>query len=79
MTILKNKTSTQKAKVVARSPGNNKSTPANRTIDKTNKEDRYQRIANAAYRRAEKRGFKDGDAVQDWLSAEMEIDNTRQL
>jgi hypothetical protein len=31
-------------------------------------------IAIAAYIRAEKRGFDDGDAVDDWLHAEAEID-----
>lgn len=39
--------------------------------------DRQKMIATAAYYRAEKRGFKgnDADTVQDWLEAEMEIDN----
>jgi len=39
--------------------------------------DRQQMIATAAYYRAEKRGFKgnDADAMQDWLEAEMEVDN----
>ena len=31
-------------------------------------------IAEAAYYRAEKRGFDGGDAVRDWLEAEREID-----
>ena len=31
-------------------------------------------IETAAYFRAEKRGFADGDAVKDWLEAEREID-----
>lgn len=31
-------------------------------------------IAEAAYFRAEKRGFAEGDLVQDWLEAEREID-----
>lgn len=31
-------------------------------------------IAEAAYFRAEKRGFDDGDPMQDWLEAEREID-----
>ena len=35
-----------------------------------------QRIATAAYYRAEHRGFNSGDEIQDWLEAEAEIDNT---
>ena len=38
------------------------------------KEDRQQRIATAAYYRAERRGFNSGDEIQDWLKAEKEID-----
>lgn len=36
--------------------------------------DRQQRIATAAYYRAEHRGFSCGDEIQDWLEAEAEID-----
>ena len=68
-----------KAKAVTRSPRTNKSTPAKQAIDTTNGENRYQMIAAAAYYRAEKRDFNGGDAVQDWLEAEMEIDNARQI
>lgn len=37
-------------------------------------EERYQKIAETAYLRAEKRGFAPGDPMQDWLVAEQEID-----
>ena len=37
-------------------------------------EDRYRMIAEAAYFRAEQRGFVAGSEVDDWLAAEMEID-----
>jgi hypothetical protein len=37
-------------------------------------EERYNMIAEAAYYRAEQRGFQDGDTVADWLAAETEID-----
>jgi len=37
-------------------------------------EQRRQRIAVAAYLRAERRGFRDGDPVADWLEAEAEVD-----
>lgn len=38
---------------------------------------RQEMIATAAYYRAEKRGFNssEADAIQDWLEAEMEVDN----
>lgn len=35
---------------------------------------RHQMIACAAYYRAERRGFANGQALQDWLAAETEID-----
>jgi len=37
-------------------------------------EHRHQMIATAAYYRAERRAFGDGDPVADWLEAEAEID-----
>jgi hypothetical protein len=41
---------------------------------------RQQMIAEAAYFRAERRGFNGGDAVRDWVEAEAEIDaRLRQL
>ena len=36
-------------------------------------ERRESMIAEAAYFRAERRGFQDGDPVADWLEAEAEI------
>lgn len=36
---------------------------------------RHQMIAEAAYLRAELRGFTDGDPVDDWLEAEREVDS----
>lgn len=41
-------------------------------------EQRYQMIAEAAYYRAERRGFIIGDTAQDWLDAELEIDRILQ-
>lgn len=40
-------------------------------------EERQRMIGEAAYYRAEQRGFIGGDPLQDWLAAEAEID--RQL
>jgi hypothetical protein len=37
-------------------------------------ESREERIARAAYQRAERRGFAPGQEVEDWLAAEREID-----
>ena len=37
-------------------------------------EERHRKIAEAAYLRAEHRGFQPGDPVEDWLAAEAEID-----
>jgi Protein of unknown function (DUF2934) len=39
---------------------------------------RYRMIAEAAYFRAETRGFVGGDAARDWLEAEAEIDKILQ-
>lgn len=52
-------------------------TRKSRTTTKTEKIDPQQRmgmIAEAAYLRAEQRGFGPGDALEDWLSAEREVD-----
>lgn len=37
-------------------------------------EERHRQIAEAAYYRAERRGFKGGDPFEDWLIAEAELD-----
>jgi hypothetical protein len=37
-------------------------------------EQRHALIAETAYRRAERRGFRDGDPVADWLESEKEVD-----
>lgn len=39
-------------------------------------EERHRMIAEAAYLRAEARGFR-GDPLEDWLQAEAEIDRAR--
>lgn len=41
-------------------------------------EERYRMIAEAAYFRAEKRGFVGGDIAEDWIQAEAEIDRNLQ-
>ena len=42
-------------------------------------EDRKERIAVAAYYKAEKRGFKNGDETQDWLEAEATVDRLHNM
>lgn len=37
-------------------------------------EERYNKIAQAAYYRAEQRGYEPGHEVEDWLAAEAEVD-----
>ena len=37
-----------------------------------------ERVATAAYYRAEKRGFTPGQELEDWLEAEREISVTKQ-
>ena len=39
-------------------------------------EEKHQMIAQAAYFHAEKRGFADGDPIEDWLVAEAEIEKS---
>ncbi len=64
---------------VTRSPKIKKTTVAKKGVSIKNEDNRHTLIATAAYYRAEKRGFKGNgaDAMQDWLEAEMEIDNVR--
>ncbi len=38
------------------------------------RDERHALIAREAYLKAEKRGFRDGDPLDDWLAAEAEID-----
>lgn len=56
-----------------------KSTLASQAVGIESKDERHKIVATAAYFRAEKRGFKGNgaDAVQDWLEAELEIDNAK--
>jgi len=37
-------------------------------------EDRYRMVAEAAYFRAERRGFVPGAELEDWLAAEIEVE-----
>lgn len=75
---MQSKTSgTDTRKSGTKSSKSKKDTLENPISREENKTDRREMIATAAYYRAEKRGFKgdEADAVEDWLEAEMEIDN----
>jgi hypothetical protein len=48
--------------------------PTTASIPTVSAEQRHALIAEAAYRRAEQRGFEGGDAVADWLDSEKEVD-----
>ncbi|MBI5039829.1 MAG: DUF2934 domain-containing protein [Gammaproteobacteria bacterium] len=50
-----------------------KSRPATKTSE-ISLEHRQEMVAEAAYLRAEQRGFGPGDPVEDWLAAEREVD-----
>lgn len=56
---------------------NQKNILADQAVNQEKAINRQEMIANAAYYRAEKRGFQgnEADTVQDWLEAEMEIDS----
>lgn len=49
---------------------------ANRTVKAIiSSEQRHQLISEAAYIKAEQRGFEGDDAIRDWLEAEAQIDS----
>ena len=58
---------------VKKAPAKRQAVP--RSIGGVSPEQRYRMICDAAYFRAERRGFVGGNAVQDWLDAEAEIDD----
>lgn len=75
----KRKTTTDKAKAAktTKAPAK-RTTKSNKTRKTTSPEvtpeQRHQLIAEAAYLRAEARGFGGEDPISDWLAAEQEID-----
>ncbi len=54
--------------------GTGKPAPKDQAAPPITSEERHRLIAEAAYLRAEKRGFAGGDPSHDWLEAEREID-----
>ena len=53
---------------------NLRNTSVHNVRNMNSKKERQQRIATAAYYRAERRGFNSGDEIQDWLEAEKDMD-----
>jgi len=64
--------------IVSKAAKNLKSNPTTQAQSVLNEADRQQWIATAAYYRAERRGFNNGSAEQDWLEAAAEIDGASQ-
>jgi hypothetical protein len=63
--------------VTPRKPAPRRKTPATKALATTRFVDPEQRaalIAEAAYFRAERRGFAPGHETEDWLAAEAEVD-----
>jgi hypothetical protein len=69
------KSATPGTATVAKKPGMAKAVGSSKMKIDVSPEQRYQMIAEAAYFRAEKRGFIGGDSGQDWIEAEAEIDS----
>jgi len=70
------KTATKKTtgkKAAKQQSGKNKPDSIVRT-GSVSPEQRWKMIAEAAYHRAEKRGFESGHELEDWTAAEKEID-----
>jgi DUF2934 family protein len=56
-------------------PAKSPTTPTSSAVTpKVSAEQRHAMIAESAYRRAESRGFQGGDAMDDWLEGEKEVD-----
>ncbi len=67
------KTKTSKA-VAAKSSSTTKAVAQGKGETVITPEQRYRMICDAAYFRAERRGFVGGNPMEDWLAAEAEID-----
>jgi hypothetical protein len=73
------RTTSGNGKKAAAKPAAKKAAASNRaarvdTRSRVTPEERQKMIAEAAYLRAERRGFMGGDPTEDWLNAEAEID-----
>jgi len=76
----KKKTTTRKKTTTVRKTAAKvakKKTPARKAQRKAlTPEQRYRLVAEAAFLKAEQRGFVGGDPVRDWLEAEQEVESS---
>jgi hypothetical protein len=74
--IVKKVSAPKAAKPLPAAVKESKAKPVRKSTKKTgvSPEERYHMIATAAYFLAERRGFSGGYEMQDWISAEAEID-----
>jgi len=77
-TTSKGKPNVSSGVIVSKALKNIKGDSKKQTQSVLNGVDRQELIATAAYYRAEKQGFTCGHEIQDWLEAEVEIDNLLQ-
>lgn len=62
-------------KTIAKAKAKKADTPKEAAPSQTvTPEERWRMVAEAAYLRAERRGFSGGNPTEDWLAAEAEID-----
>jgi len=73
MAKARSESTTGAAKAAAVQRTKKTSTPS---IESITASEREQLIAEAAYYRAERRGFQGGDPMQDWIEAEAEVERT---
>jgi len=65
---------TSKATTTKTTRKSTKPTKSDTSLIESSPEERWKVIAVAAYHKAEKRGFAQGNELQDWIEAEKEID-----
>lgn len=70
----KKKTAAGKAEAEVKIKEPNDPRPRRKPIEPVSEEERRRMIAEAAYYRAEKRGFFGGSSLDDWIAAEIEVD-----
>lgn len=67
------KTAGRGKKVLSATPGKDKATLGGNSETSLSEDERRRMVAEAAYYRAQQRGFTTGGEVDDWLAAEREI------
>lgn len=72
--IVKPAVKTAAGKTAAKQPRAATARPRAKKANGVSAEERRRLIAEAAYFKAERRGFPEGSALEDWIEAEAEID-----